>query len=314
MKKMDLLNFMLLLVLSLSRLGGAVENGGQPGAFLFLTQNARSSSLGYSGIVNQNGMWAYQFNPALAGLVNYPSLSLQYANLSLDRELYALAISVPGLKQMVNVQLGWNGLKVGQIQGRDEMGNPTENFSILHTVANLTIAINSNNDMWEGFRYITPGFNLKWIYSDLYAIRGYGLTGDAGIFIGLPRDEEQAPYRFQIGITVSDFFGQLNWTHGYTESFSRRLRGGILYSPFTWLNVVAEATYWENEYMNYSFGIEAALRNILYLRGGWNSDFGITFGAGFALDTFARFRLNYSQLQNDLNQQIPRLWDISLGW
>ena len=187
------------------------------GAFARMGADAQGMALGNALGASPEADVAVLYNPALAHQASGQYLSLSAALMSFDRELQLVAFSTP-LGPTAGVSAGVLRAGVGDIDGRDINGNPTETLSTNEYA--LFLAFGN-----QFFDRIAAGATLKFYIADL--VDEVSTVQSLGVDLGVtytPRDGTA------LGLAVSDLLAAYEWDTGgvggrsATDAFPVRLR------------------------------------------------------------------------------------------
>ena len=286
-----------------------------PATYLYTFINARNSAMGYTTIVDK-GYWGFFQNPALVGLRAQRAFSALYANLQLQQEIFMGSIHFPHIAESaISFSIGWGVLQVGDLDGRDAMGNRTQNFAVYHHVGALTMAFGGYIPEEEWYSPFSIGFTIKGLWNNYYYIQGKGWAGDVGLVWGMVRDDfENSPYILQIGVAISELGGKIIWNTGNQETLVPRVGIALLWSPREWLQLVSQTTRWPSGEILLGAGMEINLLQHVALRAGWHSLHGITFGLGLQWGEEKRVHLSAAQLMDHFTASRPWVWEVDAAY
>ncbi len=287
-----------------------------PGAYLYNFHNSRSGAVGYIAAVGDDGYWAFFQNPALGGLMQQRAFSVVFADLGLQQRLLMGGLYYPHIGEgPLSLAAGWGVLQVGDIDGRDALGNPTERFGVYHHVGAVNLAYGGFQPEDEWYSSLAVGLSLKWLWNDFYYIRGSGWLTDIGVLWGLVRDDfEVFPYSLQIGFMVSELGGEIRWNTGRREKLQPRMRMALLWAPKEWVRLMTEATRLPSREIGLGAGMELVLLNHINLRAGWHSVYGLTFGLALHWGEEKQMQLSAAQLVSPFQEGTPRIWEVGLEY
>lgn len=213
-----------LLVLSIcglfTGLGAKEGDGGYAGAFLRLGAGVRGSSMGGAYAAVSDDITASYYNPAGLGQLRAIQVIGVYATSSLHRNQYYIGAAFPG-SVAGTVAFSWINYSIGDIDGRDAMGNATGTFS------------NSENAFYVSLGksiadVVFIGGNLKYLSHSLAEHNAMGVSADLGLMV--------KPASFlAVGLTFQDVSNHIKWdTDSHTrESIPATIRAGIAVKPGT---------------------------------------------------------------------------------
>jgi len=150
----------------------------QPGpltgfGFLRLEPSARAAALGGAfTAVNDGEVNGLFYNPALLGEEEHGAVSLSYMNYLSDVNAGFLAYA-RDFRGMGTIGAGIRFLNWGDVQGADEQGNPTEEFSASDVA--LTIGFS------RPYARMTYGVNAHLIHSSIESYGATAIAADLGL-------------------------------------------------------------------------------------------------------------------------------------
>lgn len=267
----------------------ATTPGGQAGGFLRMGLGARAIAMGnaFTGLA-RDGFAGY-YNPASLPFMDHSELSFSFGNLSLDRKHNFIGFSTyiqPGAKDTLNdlmragFAFGIINAGVGNIDGRDRNGRHTGMFSNTENAVYFSFAM-------KPLPFLALGFSAKVVNSRFPTLLTNDKTLSAsgfGLDFGLYARPLQ---KLSLGVVIKDIKTKYTWnTEGLWDKasttinyFPTFLRMGAAYQlPFR-STVTADAEFNEEQGWRFYFGGEVPYRNLLVVRGGYNSD-RLTFGFG----------------------------------
>jgi hypothetical protein len=155
----------------------------QPGpltgfGFLRLEPSARAAALGGAfTAVNDGEVNGLFYNPALLGEEEHGAVSLSYMNYLSDVNAGFLAYA-RDFRGMGTIGAGIRFLNWGDVQGADEQGNPTEEFSASDVA--LTIGFS------RPYARMTYGVNAHLIHSSIESYGATAIAADLGLAYDIP--------------------------------------------------------------------------------------------------------------------------------
>jgi hypothetical protein len=179
--------------------------GGYAGSFLLLGMEARALGMGGAFVGVADNPSCGLFNPAGAIQIQKNTFSASYRKMSLDRKMGWLSYFQPVREEAV-LGLSWINAGVGEVLGRDDRGEPTENISNYENFVSFTFA----RRMTDRF-YL--GLNMKYSQFNLANISTYGIGFDFGTMI-------KPIQNLRLGLVVDNIGLKYRWTTGdYWKQF-----------------------------------------------------------------------------------------------
>lgn len=207
----------LLLMLTLTASAARAQSAG---AFARLGFGARGIAAGNALVADLSGDASPYYNPALAPFTTRQNLAATAGFLSFDRKLQYLQFAAP-LKPRAGIAAGLTHLRVSEIDGRDDSGFHTEDFSADEFAFFLAFGT------CTGER-ISIGAALKFFRADYLDTREPALT--FGLDLGLAA---RVTERLSLGMAASDLLARYEWEDGsgtsVVDRFPMRLRLGGAY-------------------------------------------------------------------------------------
>jgi len=210
----------------------AVEgDGGYAGAFLRMGVGARAIGMGNAFTSLADDVTAIYWNPAAISLVNKIQVGIMYGSLSYNQHFGFSGTIIPfqRSKWYGSYQKEWDGLgaiavgilylRIGDIDGRDENGLTTENFS-----DNEMAILVSYGKSFMG-QIVSVGATAKYLYHLLAENSSKGFGFDLGV-LGNPIPN------LRFGLVAQDILSSLTWDTAsqHKDKFPLSLRGGVSYS------------------------------------------------------------------------------------
>lgn len=229
--------------LMISSFGFSQIGGKHTYQFLSLSPSAHQAALGSKNIT------LYSADP-IHGLYNPATINTEMGGyLSMNYRPYFSGINIGTAahvftwdRNMKAAHLGVQYIDYGQFDGRDEYGNPTENFS------GSEIAISG------GYAYNIPwtewfvGANIKLISSSLESYQSFGIATDLGVFYKIPSIELEA------ALVVKNLGTQITTYNGVKESLPMEILLGVSqeleFLPLKWHVTFQNLQDWNLSYVN----------------------------------------------------------------
>lgn len=244
----------------------AIGEGGYPGAYLRLGVGARPLGMGGAFVALADDVTASYWNPAGLGQVNKHQFAAMYSLMSMDRMHNFVSYAQP-LGKIGSVGISWLNFGVGNIDGRDETGVPTETFSDLENAFLVSIG-----------KKLAPalliGGNLKFLNHRLASKEATGWGFDLGAMLKIGDV-------LRIGGTVQDISSSIKWDteSRLEEEFLTVTRIGVSVVPKTLpLKVFADLERNQKQDTKYHIGAEYWFLESVAVRVGYNMNH-VTAGA-----------------------------------
>jgi len=236
---------------------GADGKGGQAGAFLRLGAGARASAMGnaYTSVADEAS--AIYWNPASLGFLPRPQLLGMYSALSLERRHSFVAYAQPNLIKGFSIGAGWLHSGVGEIDGRDAFGNPSEKFDNAENAFLFGVA-------WRR-SFLAVGATAKYLRHSLANNSASGSSLDIGLQLRLKEF-------LAIGFVAQDLFGEMKWnTPAKTlAELPAVLRGGVRIRPVALPVLLSGEVVRLDGELALHAGMEYRLLKALGMRAGYN--------------------------------------------
>lgn len=241
-------------------------------SFLKIGVGARASAMGEAFTALANDGTSLYWNPAGIIQLEKRELSATY-NLWFQeiRQSYA-SFTFPSLGGGVGV--GVNYIDMGDIEGRDEEGNPTGTFGASDVHLFMGYA--------RRFKKIALGFTAGWLRDTIKDETRTGFLGNVGLLYPLST-------QLTLGTAIQNVGSQLG-----NDSLPLTLKVGIALSREA-LTLAADVVKPKDNDMYWCVGAEWWMRDIIALRAGYksNQDIGGGWSAGLGFK-FQRICLDYA--------------------
>ena len=242
--------------------------------FLKIGIGARATAMGEAFTALANDGTSLYWNPAGLIQIKERELSATY-NLSFQeiRQGY-LGFTYPSFKGIVG--LGANYVDMGEIEGRDEEGNPTENFRASDVHLFLGYAVR--------FKKIALGLTAGWLQDTIKDDTKSAFLGNIGLIYPLSK-------QLTLGAVVQNLGTQLG-----NDPLPLTLKMGIAWSRET-LTLAADVAKPQDNDVYWCLGAEWWMRDKVALRAGYNTkqDIGPGWSAGLGFK-FQRISLDYAYI------------------
>ncbi len=237
------------------------QTSGQASAFQRLGFGVRAKAMGSAYVAVASDASAVFWNPAGIAFVRNVQYESSVASLPLKRNQISFVAS-KGFERKYALALGVISHGVGDIDGRDEMGEVTGDFSTRESVILSTFAYR--------FGASSFGVSAKYLRSSLVTLIGNGFGFDFGL-----------QHRFNqltFGVTMRDVLGKVSWNGGLSESIPLSVQGGFSFRPNQLPLVLSSDLYWvKNQDPLFRVGGEYFLIDYFGLRAGFDSK-NVSFG------------------------------------
>ncbi|MBN2602281.1 MAG: PorV/PorQ family protein [Candidatus Marinimicrobia bacterium] len=251
------------------------QSGGYAGSYLSLNNSTRAFGMGGVAIACTEDASAIFVNPGMIGMLYDGHFNATLAKMGYDRNYYDMAFSYP-LNSWGSIGLAWAQLSVDNIEGRDQDGYVTQNFSDLQSA----LMLGYSKMIGDNF---SLGLTGKYLYHSLagYSAKGVSIDIGSSIYIG---------DRITLGAVFRNLNSSLKWNTSskLKETIPTQIGVGISY--FDLFNVpnllVATDLHVQGgDFLGYQAGVEYIIRDMVLFRGGF-SDRGISYGAGLQVAGF----------------------------
>lgn len=242
----------------------AAESGGEPGAFLRRGIGGRALAMGKAYTSISNDASSVYWNAAGLSRMDKAELQAMYSVLAFDKQ--QLFAGVGGkIFGAFALGAGWYRFGVGNIDGRDKAGNPTQKFDDSES------SFMASASMKAGA--VSFGLTGKYLQ---HALANNSATG-FGLDVGAQLDLFEM---FSIGLVLQDIGGQLTWDtdSNLKESIPLMTRGGVAFCPdFIPIVVSTELVKTGNGDMGFRVGGEYRVVEYFGVRAGFDDE-NATFG------------------------------------
>lgn len=240
--------------------------------FLKIGVGARATAMGEAFTALANDGTSLYWNPAGLIQMEKTELSATYNLWFQDIRQGYLGFGFPSLGGIVG--LGANYVDMGEIEGRDEEGNPTENFRASDVHLFLGYAVR--------FKKIALGLTAGWVQDTIKDDVKTAFLGNIGLLYPLSE-------QLTLGAVVQNLGTQLG-----NDSLPLTLKMGIALSRET-LTLAADIAKPQDNDVYWCLGAEWWIQDTIALRAGYktNQDIGPGWSAGLGF-IFQRTRLDYA--------------------
>ena len=277
----------IILSLLLVSLRTGQDHAGYAGNYFNNGTDARSISMGNALTAGTNSSFPAYFNPA--GVVSTSNKKLLFTNqfLSLDRRQSIISFTAP-LPPVGGISVGWIGSGVNDIDGRDLVGNHTDNLNASENAFLISFGI-------APAKQIQLGGTVKILQNQLPNIdgniNGNGVGFDLGVIYNINTN-------INFALVVKDINSAYLWSNKLTDDLGRvykdkfpiQIRSGAQYKVNSLIVVGDIGSYLidsELLSLDYRIGTEYSFNNYFF-RVGFRND-RISFGAGLMYKQFDKF-------------------------
>jgi len=202
---------LILLILITSSNLFSSELGGFAGGFLRYGLDARSESMGRSGVADGSDGFSFFYNPANIAFVTESEVMTNYRFLSMDRNFIYVGYLTPlnkniGLKKEAVLAVGVLYAGVTDIDGRDNDGNHFGTFSFNENMFHISFSMKPKE-------YLSFGVTSKILYSRFPELDGNDETVSSlgiGIDVGLVYNTPFHKNLF-LAVAVKDLKAKYSW-------------------------------------------------------------------------------------------------------
>ena len=273
------------------------DAGTSSAQFLKLGLGARALAMGgaFAGLADD--VTALYWNPA--GLAGLDGRELSFTHQSLFQNVsYEFAVFAQPVGEVGVLAGGVSYLHMDQLQGRDELGDFTSEFTSSDVGLTLGLGLEAGNSL-------LLGASIKYLNQTIEDYSAHALAFDLGWLYRIPGD------RFRVGGIIQNLGHEMKFV---SESYAlpRVLKLGVAYSDSLArgsINVVTDVYVPSDDRNSLHLGTEYTYGNLVAARMGYDgsSDLGsrskLSFGAGLIFSRAHTCRLDYCFLpQGDLGE------------
>ncbi len=276
--------FLILIFTAFGTAQTAKTAGGASNLLLRFEMHPRASALSgaFTALADDDG--ALMYNPAGLSRLNSVGLSLYHAEWLEDIRMDYLAYAgylTPNLGWGIGIEHMW----MPSLVGKDNYGNPTENFDVSSSVVQLGLS-------YRLFNRLHTGVEAKYFQDRLAEFTASGMAFDAGLIV------DAVPHLVSVGLAVQNMGSKIKYDQA-EQNIPLQYRGGVAVTliPKS-LSITADAVKSIDTDVRYLYGAEYTFADFLSLRVGnrstKNALFLPSFGMGLKIaDTY---RMDYSFL------------------
>lgn len=188
----------------------ATDYGGYAGAYLQISVTPRATGMGNAYTAVADDISAVFFNPGAVAQLQKLTIGGAYRNMSFDRSLQQLAVLFP-VRGEAAIALSAEMATMGNIMGRNNRGEPTENLDNTDAVFGITFSKRMSH-------LLSIGGNMRYYYKKLETTSTNSVGFDVGTMFhrtrekGLPAEGVIDSLRF--GLVVRNIVAKYPWNTG----------------------------------------------------------------------------------------------------
>jgi len=254
---------------------GAGEAGSSAAAFLKIGVGARAVGMGEAQVALAEGPDALYWNPAGLAAYDRGAVSFTHNEWLEDVRYEYLGLSYP-LPGVGTFAFTAGRVSMGDIEGRNEMGDPTGTF----TASDMVLSLGYARRFWN---ILSVGAGGEYITEKIENENASAFAGTAGAAVDVPLPG------LSVGVSASNVGGELKFIE-VGSPLPLVVRGGAAYLlPFggenNQLTVAADAVKFnDSDDVKFNGGLEYWFMNTVAARAGYKANYdedGITGGLGF---------------------------------
>lgn len=253
---------------------GAAEPGSSGAAFLKIGVGARAVGMGEAQAALAAGPEALYWNPAGLAADDRRAVSFTHSEWLEDIRYEYLGLSYP-LFGLGTVGFSAGRVSMGKLEGRDEQGNPTGDFS----ASDMALSLGYARRLWE---FVSLGAGAEYISSKIENESASAFAGSFGAAAELPLPGLSA------GVSASNLGGEMKFIEE-GDPLPFVARGGLAYLlPFGGetndVTVAADAVKFRDRDVAVNGGLEYWFMKTVAARAGYKANYdedGLTGGLGF---------------------------------
>jgi len=259
---------------------------------------ARAQGLGSAVVAMALDASTIYWNPGGLDYLERRNVVMYYSPLLpiADAKYYFIGAAYPIL-DVGTIGLGWLHYDVGEIVGRDGVGDLTGNSTGGEDEFFLSFARKISYG-------VSLGGNFKIKRQQLFQSTGRAFGADFGVLYR-PEFGEGFLENVSFGVSVLNAINPSLKLESYSERRPRLIRGGVAKSLFFGsrpdqanLFLAFEKPEGQSEKMRYNFGTEYVYQNLAMLRAGFNGG-GMTFGGGVMYQNMFQIDYAYGKFDKD---------------
>ena len=284
------------------------STGGFAGSSYKYGSNARQIALSNSLIANQNTGYSALTNPALLGSIDKLEFGFSYFDMSLDRYIQTLSITIPS-PPIASIGLSTYILGTNDIPGVTSGNSPTGFYNAWEGYAMLSFGINFGN--------FSPGINFKILQNRMASYSADGVGLDLGFLYSISNN-------IQLAAMLENLYTKYSWdiydgsnTISYDEKFPLTVLGGISAKINDKNLFLYQIDYIADyEICIHKIGLEITLGNIEYRIGLNNKNNELNYSLGFGTPIFKTINnfnigLDYAMDIGKINEGMSHLFTFT---
>ena len=282
--------------------------GGYAGSPYKYGSNARQIALSNSLIASQNAGYNALTNPALLGSVKKMEVGFSYFDMSLDRYIQTLSITIPS-PPIASIGLSTYILGTSDIPGTTSGNVSTGSFSAWEGYAMLSFGVKFGN--------FSPGINFKVLQNRMASYSADGVGLDLGFLY-------KVSTKIQLAAMLENLYTKYSWdiydgsnNISYDEEFPLTVLGGLAVK----IND-SELFLYQVDYIPdfkiciHKIGLELTLNDIEYRFGLHNKNNTLKYSFGFGSPIFKtknnfKIGLDYAMDTGKINEGISHLFTFT---
>ena len=309
------------LLMLMSPLAVAEDNGGFAGSFLRVGLGARALAMGNAQVATADNAFGFFYNPAALSTLEKKEFALSYSNMSLDRKFNFVGFSLP-LPPSAGASIGWINSGVGNLRAYNSSGEDVgaidNGLNALYASFALKIVslVQADSQMMNvSPDLISLGVSVKFLRENIddnedFNYKGAGFGVDVGLLL--------KPHRnFTIGYQVKDLNSSLKsntndlFDRGsdLPNKFPLTQKVGLFYkTPLKWAAVAYDFEWSNKGAKKHHAGLELTSK-IATGRLGYD-DSRVTFGGGLKFQAFKQTHmvLDYAFLNSVIDEGVSHVF------
>jgi len=310
---------LLLFLFAALPLSAFAQDGGYAGSELRMGLGARAVAMGEAFAAVADDGSASFFNPAGAAWIEKRLFSASYRVLEFDRRQGYLSLNLPVQKE-AGIGFFWVHSSIGDIVGRDDIGQPTGELSDHQNLFGFNFARRFT-------KRFSLGTNIKYLQKVVAGVSAFSLAFDFGTqykFKNFQMGNTTIPLAgLKVGASVENIFARLSFNSGdyygqfgspgssTTDTVPMNFRLGTSYLFREQVLVSMEVEKNAKQKAFFHAGGEYTFRKILALRAGMSQG-QVSFGLGVRqpLDTKRAVRLDYAFKASPISERGDHLFSL----
>ncbi len=312
-------SLLVLFLLAVFTAPALAQDGGYAGAELRMGLGARAVAMGEAfGAVADDGSASF-FNPAGAAWIEKRLFSASYRVLEFDRRQGYLSLIIPVRKE-AGIGFFWVHSSIGDIVGRDDIGQPTGELKDHQNLFGLNFARRFT-------KRFSLGVNIKYLQKVVAGVSAFSLAFDFGTqyqFKNFQMGNTTIPLAgLKVGAAVENIFARLSFNstdyygqfgspgNSTTDTVPLNFRFGSSYLFREQVLVSLEVEKNAQQKAFFHAGGEYTFRKILALRTGYSHG-QVSFGAGIRQPVSPKqaLRLDYAFKASPISERGDHLFSL----